>query len=107
MKNAVMTAAAETITRLENQVRLLQAELERTQKATLASMLGPLRLHGIVLAHVGTNDPAELVEDLSKDFTPWEVNQTIRHLFLLNHAPCSDELREQIRAVFRNGICKF
>ena len=77
------------------------------QSPTLGAMLGPLRLRQIVLLHIGTEDPATLVETLSEEFGSWGVNQAIRHLFLLNNALCSDELREQFRAIFNNGMCKF
>lgn len=108
MKTAIAEeAVAEKVERLEREVATLLAELDRTRMATLASMLGPLRLREIVLLYVGEKDSARLVEDLSKDFGSWEVNQVIRHLFQLNHAPCSDDEREKFRAMFDHGMNKF
>lgn len=100
-------ALAEKVVTLERQVAILQDELERTRATTLAAMLGPLRLRQIVLLHIGTESTTQLVENLSKDFGGWAVNQAIRHLFVLNNAPCTNEQREQFRLIFDNGMNKF
>lgn len=100
-------ALAEKVATLERQVDALQDELELTRATTLGAMLGPLRLRQIVLLHIGTEDTAQLVENLSRDFGSRAVNQAIRHLFILNHAPCTSERREQFRAIFDNGLAKF
>lgn len=100
-------AMADKVVALERQVATLQEELERNRSATLGAMLGPLRLHEVVLLHVGTEPPVQLVDKLSQSFGSWAVNQAIRHMFDLNNAPCSAELREQFRAMFDNGMVKF
>lgn len=100
-------AVAEKVEALERQVANLQAELARTRAMSLGGMLGPLRLRQIVLLYVGKENASQLVETLSQDFKPSEVNQAIRHLWLLNNAPCTDEQREQFRAMFNNGMSKF
>lgn len=107
MGNVATKAMEEKIASLEVQVSRLQAELETNRKATLAAMLGPLRLHGIILTYIGVDNTADLVKSLSEKFSAWEVNQAIRHLFVLNHAPCTDEQRETVRSVFQDGTCKF
>lgn len=105
--SAAEKALEEKIERLESRVAILQAELERTRKATLGEILGALRLRQIILMYVGTEDAAALVDSLQKDFGNWEINQAIRHLFVLNNAPCGDEQREQFRAILNNGMVKF
>lgn len=100
-------AMAEKIGALELQVAALQDELERTRATTLGAMLGPLRMRQIILLHIGTEDTAQMVENLSKDFSNSGVNQAIRHLFVLNNAPCTNEQREQFRSIFNNGLVKF
>jgi hypothetical protein len=60
------------------------------------------------VAHMPTSAIAEpAIERLSQEFGAWEGDQTIRHLFVLNNAPCTDEKREELRAIFQNGMCKF
>lgn len=100
-------ALAEKVATLERQGTALQDELERARATTLGAMLGPLRLRQIVLLYIGTEDTVQFVENLSRDFGSWAVNQAIRHLFVLNNAPGTNEQREQFRAMFDNGLTKF
>lgn len=104
---AAVDAMADKIAQLESQVAQLQSLLENERRATLGAMLGPLRAREIVLLYIGTGDSSGLVERLSRDFGPREVNEATRHLFVLNQAPCSDQKREEFRALFNNGMTKF
>lgn len=105
--DVLQQAMVDKVAALERQVATLQEELERNRSATLGAMLGPLRVRQVVLLHVGIESPAQLVDKLSQSFGSWAANQAIRHMFDLNDAPCSDEQREQFRAMFGNGMVKF
>lgn len=103
---AAVDAMADKIAQLESQAAHLQSQLENERAATLGAMLGPLRAREIVLLNIGSDNSSKLVERLSQDFGP-HVDEVIRHLFDLNHAPCSDQKREEFRALFNKGMTKF
>lgn len=100
-------AMAEKIARLERQVSMLETQLSNANKVSLDAMLPLLRAREIVLLYVGSADTGVLVEELNESFGPREANHAIRHLWVLNHAKCSDERREEFRALFNHGMSKF
>ena len=104
---AAVEAMAEKIARLQTQVTTLEKQLSDANKVSLNTMLPLLRAREIVLLYVGSDDTRVLVEQLNGAFGPREANHAIRHLWVLNHAQCSDEQREEFRALFDHGMSKF
>lgn len=103
---AEQPVAVSEIARLEREVAYLNTQLAQASSVTLNALLPTLQSKEIALLYVGREDTGELVERLSKVLGPREVNHTIRHLWILNHAKCSDEKREEFRALF-DGMEKF
>lgn len=103
---AEQAAAAANIARLEREVAYLNAQLEQANSVTLNALMPALESKEVALLYVGQGDTGELVERLSKNVGPREVNHTIRHLWVLNNAKCSDEKREEFRTLF-DGMKKF
>lgn len=92
----------DTITRLENRVKYLEAELNLAREQSLESTLGYLRLHQVVFVSFGQN-PDELWETLAKNYGADYAHILMRHLFFLDNAPLSIKQKSDLKTAFNGG----
>jgi hypothetical protein len=98
----VNKALTDSITRLENRVKLLEAELNLAREQSLESTLGHLRMHQVVFVSFGQN-PDALWNTLATVYGSDYTNTLMRHLFFLDNAPLSIEQKLDIKKAFNSG----
>jgi hypothetical protein len=102
----VNKSLTDTIIRLENRVKSLEAELSLAREQSLEPALAYLRMHQVVFVSFGET-PDELWEKLAKVYGSDYAHALMRHLFFLDNAPLSLEQRLDFKKAFNNGNSKW
>lgn len=101
--DTVIETLTEKVQRQERFIAELQGALQEARQASVATMLGQLRLREAVLLYVGTdadNFGQQLVENFGGDIARVVSNS----LFVLDRAPVSPETREAFRKATNHGM---
>lgn len=101
--DVVLETLTEKVQRQDQYIAQLQADLQQAKQASLAAMLGPLRLREAVLLYVGEDDH-EFLQEIAQNFGNEIARAVSYNLFVLDNAPVSAEVREAFRAATNHGM---
>lgn len=100
-------ALIEKVQRQERFIAQLQGELQLAREASVARMLGQLRLREAVLLYIG-NDSDKLIDDLNSEFRGHDAVRAVSNsLFVLENAPVAPEVCDAIRKAINRGMTRW
>jgi hypothetical protein len=97
-EEVIRTALIEKIKRQQYLIARLQEELRLAQAASIATVLGDLRLRRAILIYVG-NDVVKFEQELRVQFGVDVTQNVLRHLHELDKAPLAHGVREAMRTL--------
>ena len=101
--DVVLETLTEKVQRQDHFIAELQAELQQARQASVATMLGQLRLREAVLLYVG-QDANNFAQQIAENFGSEVARAVSGSLFVLDNAPIPPEVRETIRKATNHGM---
>ena len=101
--DVVLETLTEKVQRQDRFIAELQAELQQARQASVATMLGQLRLREAVLLYVG-QDANNFAQQIAENFGSDVARAVSNSLFVLDNAPVPTEAREALRAATNHGM---